>query len=59
MKKTSKQQAIRNQAKALLKSNPEATIDDLIRRCPFATEDEVFEAIVGTEYSTLYNACGH
>ena len=55
----SKEQMIRNHAKGLLKKNPEATIDDLIERCRFATEDEVFEAIVGTEYSTLYDACGH
>jgi hypothetical protein len=54
----SKKQMIRNHANDLLKTNPEATIDDLIKRCYFATEDEVFEAISGTKYSTLYDACG-
>ncbi len=59
MEKMSKKQMILNHAKNLVKTNAEATIDDLIKRCYFATEDEVFEAIVGTEYSTLYDACGH
>lgn len=58
MKSISKEQRIRNLARALLKKNPEATIDDLIDLCRFATEDEVFEAIAGTKYSTLYEACG-
>ncbi len=58
MEKMSKKQMILNHAKNLLKTNAEATIDDLIKRCYFATEEEVFEAIVGTEFSTLYDAHG-
>jgi hypothetical protein len=58
VKKMSKKQMILNHAKNLVKTNPEATIDDLIKRCYFATEDEVFEAIAGTKYSTLYEAKG-
>ncbi len=53
-----KVQMVRSHAKDLLKTNPEATIDDLIKRCYFATEDDVFEAIVGTKYSTMYDAHG-
>jgi hypothetical protein len=53
-----KKQMILNHAKNLVKTNAEATIDDLIKRCYFATEEEVFEAIAGTKYSTLINSRG-
>ena len=50
---------IREEAKKLLDANVEATIEQLIEICKsFANEEEVFEAVVGTKYSTLYEAKG-
>ncbi len=50
---------IRNHAENLLVTNPNATIEDLLKRCYFATDKEVFGAVAGiTKYSTLFQDSG-